>query len=112
MTAQTRALGALLTAELQAYGYGPIAAEALGRSWAHLAEDRDWPANEVRTLARECAAAGILPDTVRAVTELTGKIISVPAPARKPATSRKGGAANTLFGPGGALAPRDKGAGS
>ena len=67
--------------------YGPLASEALSRSWVALGRDRGWPDDEVRALALACAEAGIMPDTVRAVTELTGRIITV-RPARK-ATPRK-----------------------
>lgn len=66
--------------------YGKLAAEALGRAWAHLGRDRGWPDDQVVTLALEAATAGVMPDTVRAVTELTGKILQLgPAqPAKRP----------------------------
>lgn len=75
-----------LTGMLRIEGYGPVASEALARAWLQLGSDRGWNSTDVGRLAIEAAALGVLPDTVRTVTELTGRIISL-APA-VPATPK------------------------
>lgn len=51
-------------------GYGRVAADGLGRSWAQLGRDRDWSDELTTRVAMDAATVGLLPDAVRAATQL------------------------------------------
>lgn len=86
MTTRSEQIAALARRLRLEKNYGNVASEALARAWVKLGDDRGWSFDELQALALEAADAGVLPDSVRIVTELTGRILSIgPAtPAKRP----------------------------
>jgi hypothetical protein len=87
--ARIEALAANLQTECH---YGPVAAAALARAWVRLGADQGWTAEQVERLAVEAAAVGMMPDTVRAVLDLTDRTLrtSPPRPRKSPAPKAAG----------------------